>query len=181
MTKYLAAVLSMVALAVLAVVLVAAVRPAPAARQPIAPAAPDLSAATGQTLEKLKRLEAALATIKRLGSGGVTVAAPLALGVEAPATTSAAAAGRQSGTGSTAAPAAPAAPVVSLIYLSSEMTRAVINGQMVTVGDTLPGSARVVAIDADRVVIETKGRRRILHVDKPRVVGGLQTQQEGVK
>ena len=64
-------------------------------------------------------------------------------------------------------PAAPAAPrwVVSTIMITDTRRVAVLNGALVTPGQTLSGGARVITIESDRVVLaEANGARRELPV-----------------
>lgn len=66
-----------------------------------------------------------------------------------------------------AQPTAPAAPrwVVSTIMITDTRRVAVLNGALVTPGQTLSGGARVITIDPDRVVLaEANGARRELPV-----------------
>ncbi len=64
-------------------------------------------------------------------------------------------------------PSAPAAPrwVVSTIMITDTRRVAVLNGALVTPGQTLSGGARVITIESDRVVLaEANGARRELPV-----------------
>lgn len=66
-----------------------------------------------------------------------------------------------------AQPAVPAAPrwVVSTIMITDTRRVAVLNGALVTPGQTLSGGARVITIESDRVVLaEANGARRELPV-----------------
>lgn len=63
------------------------------------------------------------------------------------------------------APAVEGGWVASAILITSDRRSAVVNDEIVSVGDVVPGGARVVAIERDRVVIVTPaGVRRTLTV-----------------
>lgn len=69
-------------------------------------------------------------------------------------------------------PSAPAAPagsrwVVSAILLTDARSMAVVNDSVVVVGSTLPGGARIVEIQSDRVVLqEAGGGRRVISLNR---------------
>ena len=68
-------------------------------------------------------------------------------------------------------PVTPAAPgarwVVSAILLMDAQRMAVVNDSVVVVGSTLPGGARVVEIESDRVVLqESGGSRRVISLNR---------------
>jgi len=67
------------------------------------------------------------------------------------------------------------APVhrVNMIYLSSTMRRAVIDGHYLGPGDALPDGTRVVAIQKGQVVLRQKGRREVVKA-QPVPVGVVQ-------
>lgn len=78
-----------------------------------------------------------------------------------------AARGRSSG--SSSVPAAPgrARWVVSAILLTDAQRMAVVNDSVVVVGSPLPGGARVVEIQSDRVVLqESGGVRRVVSLNR---------------
>lgn len=63
------------------------------------------------------------------------------------------------------APAVESGWVASAILITNDRRSAVVNDEIVSVGDVVPGGARVVAIERDRVVIVTPaGVRRTLTV-----------------
>lgn len=67
------------------------------------------------------------------------------------------------------APAGPARPrwVVSAILLTDAQRMAVVNDSVVVVGSTLPGGARIVEIQSDRVVLqEAGGGRRVVSLNR---------------
>ena len=67
------------------------------------------------------------------------------------------------------APARPTRPrwVVSAILLTDAQRMAVVNDSVVVVGSTLPGGARIVEIQSDRVVLqEAGGSRRVLSLNR---------------
>lgn len=178
MIKYLSVLLNLTALLVLGAVAVLVARPQPQLRPMVAEsAAPVADTAASSAMTRLRDLENTLGQLNRLASSAALPGAPLALGVEPPPAPVAAAPSMARTT-----PQAEAEPAVSLIYLSQDMRRAVINGDMVGVGDELSNGMRVVSIDAERVVIERRGRRTTLQALPTRPVGGVTRQrQEGAK
>ena len=67
------------------------------------------------------------------------------------------------------APSGPARPrwVVSAILLTDAQRMAVVNDSVVVVGSTLPGGARIVEIQSDRVVLqESGGVRRVISLNR---------------
>lgn len=69
------------------------------------------------------------------------------------------------------AAAAPPAPVISMVYVSSDMRRAVIDGKIYAIGDVLPGGGSLMAVSLNEVVIDVKGRRTVVQVPRSRVSG----------
>ena len=68
-----------------------------------------------------------------------------------------------------AATAGPATPrwVVSAILLTDARRMAVVNDSVVVVGSTLPGGARILEIQSDRVVLqEAGGGRRVISLNR---------------
>ncbi|MGI8619663.1 MAG: hypothetical protein ACR2L6_11345 [Gemmatimonadaceae bacterium] len=66
-------------------------------------------------------------------------------------------------------PAGPVRPrwVVSAILLTDAQRMAVVNDSVVVVGSTLPGGARIVEIQSDRVVLqESGGVRRVISLNR---------------
>lgn len=71
--------------------------------------------------------------------------------------------------GSSSAPSGPVRPrwVVSAILLMDARRMAVVNDSVVVVGSTLPGGARIVEIQSDRVVLqESGGARRVVSLNR---------------
>lgn len=67
------------------------------------------------------------------------------------------------------APSGPVRPrwVVSAILLTDAQRMAVVNDSVVVVGSTLPGGARIVEIQSDRVVLqEAGGARRVVSLNR---------------
>lgn len=62
-------------------------------------------------------------------------------------------------------------PVVSLVYLSTDMRRAVIDGHLYSTGDLVPGGGHLIEIGLNQLVIDVKGRHRVLKVPLGQVVG----------
>ncbi|WP_334189537.1 hypothetical protein [Noviherbaspirillum sp.] len=176
MIKYLAILLNLAALLVLGAVAVLVARPQAQPRPMIAePAAPAADSATSAAMARLRDLEDAFGRLNRLASSNAFATAPLAIGVEPPPAIAASSTAR-------AAPQPEAEPAVSLIYLSQDMRKAVVNGDLVGVGDELSNGMRVVSIDAERVVLESRGRRTTLQALPTRPVGGVTRQRkEGAK
>lgn len=177
MTKYLAALLNLTALMVVCVVIAMMIRPESvsahsqgALARPAALAETAAPAAAGEAIARLRELEHGLEQINHLATEGVSgTIAPLAIGVEAPLLK----ASTSDPSGGNLAVPRPVQPTVSLIYLSSDMRRAVVDGDVVGVGDSLANGARVLSIEADRVIVDKKGRRTTLPVPQPRIVGGV--------
>lgn len=76
---------------------------------------------------------------------------------------------RESGDDEPAVAAGPAKPrwVVSAILLTDAQRMAVVNDSVVVVGSSLPGGARIMEIQSDRVVLqEAGGGRRIISLNR---------------
>lgn len=63
------------------------------------------------------------------------------------------------------------ASAISLVYLSTDMQRAVINGNLYANGDLLPDGGRLLDIGMNQVVIEVGGRRKVLQVPRTPLMG----------
>lgn len=63
------------------------------------------------------------------------------------------------------------APLVSLVYLSSDMQKAVIDGHLYAAGDRLPDGARLMDISMEQVVLDLNGRRQVLPLARSQVIG----------
>lgn len=73
------------------------------------------------------------------------------------------------GLSGSSAPSGPARPrwVVSAILLMDARRMAVVNDSVVVVGSTLPGGARILEIESDRVVLqESGGVRRVVSLNR---------------
>jgi hypothetical protein len=123
-----------------------------------------------KSLQRLHGLSQLLAQIDHLKQLPPQVAAlPLALPINAPVDSSA-----QIGNQNLikkSIKAMPKTPVISMVYLSSDMERAVINGQLYKTGDQLPGGGRLVDISMKQVVINVRGRRQVVQVPSSQVLG----------
>lgn len=64
-----------------------------------------------------------------------------------------------------------ALPVFSMVYLSSDMQRVVVNGSLYEVGDLLPGGGRLAEIGMNQVVIKFGHRRQVVILPKNQVLG----------
>lgn len=76
---------------------------------------------------------------------------------------------RERSSGGSSAPSGAARPrwVVSAIALTDARGWAVVNDSVVVVGSTLPGGARVVEIQLDRVVLQERGgARRVISLNR---------------
>lgn len=76
---------------------------------------------------------------------------------------------RERSSGGSSAAAGPARPrwVVSAILLTDARRMAVVNDSVVVVGSALPGGARIVEIQSDRVVLqESGGARRVISLNR---------------
>jgi type II secretory pathway component PulC len=76
-------------------------------------------------------------------------------------------------TGSKPVAASTVSPI-SMIYVSNNMSRVVMNGNTYSVGDRLPGGANLVEINLDSIITETKGRRQKMKAPQAAVVGSTQ-------
>lgn len=81
--------------------------------------------------------------------------------------------------GSTAAPAVPVAPEISMVYLSTNMQRAVINGKLYGNGDLILDGGRVKTISLNEVVIDYKGEQKVLKVPRSQVSGSTFKPESG--
>jgi type II secretory pathway component PulC len=70
--------------------------------------------------------------------------------------------------------AVPNASPISMIYVSNNMSRVVINGNTYSVGDRLPGGANLVEINLDSIITENKGRRQKIKAPQSSIVGSTQ-------
>lgn len=62
-------------------------------------------------------------------------------------------------------------PVISLVYVSSALHKAVINGKLYSVGDSLPNGNLVQEISLKQVVLKAGRHQRVLQVPQGDVVG----------
>ena len=176
MKKYAALLLMVASLAGLAWAGVLALRmalaPAPALSAPRVASLPTKDGEDAQ--QQLRRINLVLSRIESLKRQLPLMAmAPLAQAAPAPL----AALDKTTGPGAKQASArmgtaaAPPAPVISMVYLSSDMRRAVIDGKLYAIGDALPGGGNLMVISLNEVVIDVKGRRTVVQVPRSRVSG----------
>ena len=130
-----------------------------------------------EALQRLRRIDQVLTKIDDLRPlvGQVAVAplaqpAPVALASLNPTPAQSAQGTQQAGKpGSAAAPAVLPAPVISMVYVSTNMQRAVINGKLYGSGDLMLDGARVKTISLNEVVIDYKGKLKVLKVPRSQV------------
>lgn len=162
MMKFAAAILTVLALLGTGWVIVAVSRPMPA-MPPTAGVSPELSQQlkTGEAeLQHLRALDKTLDQINRLALAARPAAAVLALH---DSKAQDAALGKGS--------AQPADPVISLVYVSTDLKKVVIDGKLLGAGDQLPGGGRLISITQERIEYERKGRRATMRLPKPDVLG----------
>lgn len=121
--------------------------------------------------EQLRNLSSMLKNLDQMNNFASTQTAPLAQTTElkrdkqgfilSPAMTAAAA----------AAAAKKAIPAISMIYISSNMQKAVISGHSYEVGDRLPNGGRIVEISLDQVVYEVGKRRQVMKAPQSQILG----------
>lgn len=176
MKKYAALLLMVASLAGLAWAGVLALRMAvglaPALSVPRVASAPNKDGDDAQ--QQLRRVNQALSRIERFKRQLPLMAvAPLAQAAPAPlaALDKTPGPGAKQALARTGAAVAPPAPVISMVYLSSDMRRAVIDGKLYAIGDALPGGGSLMAISLNEVVIDVKGRRTAVQVPRSRVSG----------
>lgn len=130
-----------------------------------------------EALQRLRKIDQVLTKIDDLRPLVAQVAvSPLAQPVPAPLVPLAAppAAATQGTSGAQpqagmAAAAPVAAPVISMVYLSTDMQRAVINGKLYGNGDLMLDGGRVKSISLTEVVIDYKGKPKVLKVPRSQV------------
>lgn len=163
MKKYTALLLMIASLAGLVWASVLSIRmalaPAPAL---LAPESKNIPAIDGEeALQRLDRLDLVLGQIDRLKQFPPQVAAgPLAQPAALPVSTTAQNALQEN-----------EAPVISLVYLSPDMQRAVINGNLYATGDLLPDGSRLADISMDQITTDIGGRRKVWQVPRNQVMG----------
>lgn len=126
-----------------------------------------------EALQRLRRIDQVLTKIdalkplaSQIATGPLAQPLPLAAGVNSTTTQGAQLAGKA---GAVSTPKVD--PVISMVYLSTDMQRAVINGKLYASGDRMPDGGRVLAISLNEVVIGVKGRRKVLQVPRSQVSG----------
>jgi hypothetical protein len=67
---------------------------------------------------------------------------------------------------------------ISMIYVSNNMSRVVMNGNSYSIGDRLPDGATLVDISIDSITTEIKGRRQQIKAPATGVVGSTQKMNE---
>lgn len=121
--------------------------------------------------EQLRNLSSMLTSLDQMSNAVATQTAPLAQTNElkrdkqgfvmSPEMTAAAA----------AAAAKKAIPAISMIYISSNMQKAVISGHSYEVGDRLPNGGKILEISLDQVVYELGKRRQVMKAPQSQVLG----------
>ena len=138
-----------------------------------------------EALQRLRRIDQVLTKIDDLRPlVGQTAAAPLAQPTPVSLATlnPTAAQGSQrqvEKSGSAAAPTIPVAPDISMVYLSTNMQRAVINGKLYGSGDLMLDGGRVKTISLNEVVIDYKGKQKVLKMPHSQVSGSTFKPESG--
>lgn len=70
---------------------------------------------------------------------------------------------------------APPTPVISMVYMSSNLERAVINGKLYGSGDLMLDGGRIKTISLNEVVIDYKGKSKTLKVPRSQVSASTAT------
>ncbi len=184
MRKYAALMLSLAGMAALvwAGMLTMRSAMAPIARPMLAtaPVAPPFADGNLE-LAQLRRADQLLANLEAMGPASMALrGGPLAQAAAAAPTLLPLQSGARKASGPVSASVDKAPPTISMIYLSSDMQRAVINGQIYARGDALPGGGRLTSISLKEVVIESKsGQRTILKAPQSQVAGNTPTPVNG--
>ncbi|MBR7800851.1 hypothetical protein [Undibacterium fentianense] len=126
----------------------------------------------GDTAKKnLQSLSSMLVLLDQMKTNPSIAFAPVAQGPELKA-------GKPSYVSNPAAVAAAAAaaakkaiPAISMIYVSSDMQKVVINGRAYEVGDVLPNGGKILEINLDQVAYEQGKRRLIMKAPQSQVLG----------
>jgi hypothetical protein len=160
MRKYVALMLSLAGMAALVWAGMLTVRSAMAPMAPSmlasATAAPPIADGNLE-LAQLRRADQLLAHLEAIGPAPLALAGgPLAQAAAAPAL-SPPPSGSRRASGPVAAAVAKEPPTISMIYLSSDMQRAVINGRLYASGDVLPDGSKVIRISMKEVLIGREG------------------------
>lgn len=161
MMKYAAAILTALALVGTGWAIVVATRPIPA----IAPASdvsPELNQQLKSSEAELLHLRGLAGTLDQINRLTLTARQPTAV---------LALHDSQTRTSATGKVTPPAKPDISLVYVSPDLQKVVINGKLLGAGDRLPGGGRLISITQERVVFDRQGRRAVLQLPKPHVLG----------
>ncbi len=161
MMKYAAAILTTLALAATGWAIVAATRPMPFI-VPSSGASPELNQQLQSSeveIRHLKGLDNTLDQVDRLTVSTQAPAAMLAL-YSGPHKTSAVEGQNP-----------PARTVVSLVYISPDLQKVVIDGMLLGIGDMLPDGGTLTSITQEQIVIKRGNQRTVLRLPEPHVLG----------
>ena len=161
MMKYAAAILTVLALAGTCWAVVAVMRPIQASVQDS-----DTLSSLNQRLKSVDRevhhlneLEGTLDQVNRLSNSRQSSPVVLALYAS------------QSQIAVASKSTQPIKPDISLVYVSPNLQKVVINGRLYGTGDRLPNGGRLIAISQERIVIVRHGHRKVLPIPKTHVLG----------
>lgn len=161
MMKYAAAILAVLALAGTCWAVVAVIRPIPVKVQDS-----DTLSSLNQRFKLVDReelhlnvLEGTLNQVNQLSDSRQASPAVLALYASQ---SQAAVASKSNG---------PAKPDISLVYVSPDLQKVVINGKLYGTGDKLPHGGHLIAISQERIVIMQHGHRKVLPIPKAHALG----------
>ncbi|MBU0594591.1 MAG: hypothetical protein KKH74_12770 [Gammaproteobacteria bacterium] len=161
MSKYAAAILTMLALAGTGWAIVVVTRPMPLMSLPSG-AAPELNQqlqASEREISHLQGLDATLSQVDSLTTSTQAPAAMLALYSS------------QHKTSATAGQNQSAKIDISLVYISPDLQKVVINGMLLGIGDILPDGGTLTSITQEQIVIKQGGHRTVLRLPEPHVLG----------
>jgi hypothetical protein len=123
-------------------------------------------------MQRLEHMEKTLSFIDSIKVATLqTPVAPLAPTPAMATSVSASAPAGSSGTRPTTVPRV--APAITIVYLSSDMQRVVIDGLVYALGDSLPNGGKLVTLNLDNVVVDYKGRRKVYPIPKGQVLGSV--------
>lgn len=121
--------------------------------------------------EQLRNLSLMLNNLDQMSSLASTQTAPLAQTAELKRDKQGFILSPEMTAAANAAAAKKAIPAISMIYISSNMQKAVISGHSYEVGDRLPNGGRIVEISLDQVVYEVGKRRQVMKAPQSQILG----------
>lgn len=163
MIKNSAALLTALAMAGIFWAIVVVARHLPDASPPDSDARPVLNQKLMSTVREeghLNALEKTLDLVNGLRYSGLPKSQVLAVNTDQPGATTVAGKAVQ-----------PVKTSISLVYISPDMQKVVINGKMFGTGDTLPSGGRLISITDKSIVIMQHGRRKVVLLAKPQALG----------